>query len=359
MGSVRKSSDRLDGLEPYDPKYLPARVMLSANENPDDVDAQVRQLAHRRLKQMTLNRYPDPMANDLRDDIADAYGLERGNVLIGNGGDELLFDLFLAWGGPGRTFLNVPPTFSVYAYNAVLTGTDIVEIPRREDFSLDEDAVLSRMERGDIDFAIITSPNNPTGNCTSEEFLVKLLDASDALLLVDEAYYEFCGTTMRPYLEQHENLLILHTFSKAFSLAGVRVGYLLGAKSVIDEFTKVRQPYSVDAISQIVAQTVFENRKEFFWDGVGAIAKRRDWLYGQLEQTTGVEVFPSDANYLLFRVDDAHAVWQDLLSDYSVLVRDFSGSEYLENCLRVSVGTQEENETFIGALREIIAKRVG
>lgn len=357
MERVRKSNDRLDALEPYDPRYLPAQVMLSANENPNDVDVHVRDLAQRRIRDLSLNRYPDPLANELRDQIAQAYGLERGNVLIGNGGDELLFDLFLAYGGLGRTFLNAPPTFSVYEYNAKLTGTETVNIPRLDDYAIDEAAMLQRLGRGDVDFSVITSPNNPTGNCVSEEFCVQMLDASDALMLVDEAYFEFSGASMRPYLSMHENLLILHTFSKAFSLAGVRVGYILGSKAVIDEFLKVRQPYSVDAVSQAIAKTVFENRAEFFWGEVEAIKARREKMYAQLESIDGVKVFPSEANYLLLRVKDAHDVWKDLLNDYSVLVRDFSSAEYLDDCLRVSIGTDEENKVFIDALRDILAAR--
>ncbi len=176
--------------------------------------------------------------------IAEANGLDRDCVLVGNGGDELLFDMALAWGGPGRKFLNMPPTFSVYQNNAELTNTEVVDIPRRADYTIDEEAVLSRVARGDIDYVIVTSPNNPTGDLADERFILRLLDATDALVLVDEAYFEFSRATVRPLLSTHENLAILRTFSKAFSLAGVRVGYILGDAEVVREFVKVRQPYS-------------------------------------------------------------------------------------------------------------------
>ena len=253
MNQVRPSAPQLAGLEPYDPKYLPARALLSANENPHDVDEDVRRAVMRELGRLPLNRYPDPLANDLRDLIAEANGLGREQVLVGNGGDELLFNLALAWGGPGRTFLNLPPTFSVYDANARLTNTTVANVPRLPDFSIDEDAVLARVAEGDIDYLVVTSPNNPTGKLADEAFLYALLEATDALVMVDEAYFEFSRMTMRPALEQHENLVILRTFSKAFSLAGVRLGYLLGNAAVISEFVKVRQPYSVDAVSQAVA----------------------------------------------------------------------------------------------------------
>ena len=295
------------------------------------------------------------MGNELRDLIAEANGLSRENVLLGNGGDELLFNLALTWGGPGRTFLNVPPTFSVYEANARLTGTKVVNVPRKENFDIDEEAVLARMAEGDIDFAVITSPNNPTGKMANETFLKKLLDSSDALIMVDEAYFEFSRFSMRPYLDQYENLVILRTFSKAFSLAGVRMGYLLANASVIREFLKVRQPYSVDSVSQAIATAVYRNRS-LFVPGINQIIEQRGVLLEELGKMPGVTVFDSDSNYVLFRVADADEIWQGLY-DRGVLIRDFSHSQYLENCLRVSVGSPEENQVFLGALAEILNER--
>lgn len=355
MQTVRKSQDNLDGIVPYDPKYLPATQYLSANENPANVPEEVQIEIRKALKGFPFNRYPDPLANELRDLIAEANGLSRDNVLVGNGGDELLFNLALAWGGPGRKFLNVPPTFSVYEANANLTGTTVVNVPRKENFDIDEEAVLARMAEGDIDFAVITSPNNPTGKMANETFLAKLLDSSDALIMVDEAYFEFSRFSMRPYLDQHENLIILRTFSKAFSLAGVRMGYVLANPSVIREFIKVRQPYSVDAVSQAVACAVYRNRA-LFVPGINQIISERGTLIERLRTLPDVEVFDSDSNYILFRVEGADEVWQQLY-DRGVLIRDFSHSARLENCLRVTVGSPEENLAFFAILSDILDKR--
>ncbi|MCI8469101.1 MAG: histidinol-phosphate transaminase [Eggerthellaceae bacterium] len=355
MRSVRPAAPQLAGMEPYDPKYLPADAFLSANENPRDVEDALRSEVMRALKRTALNRYPDPLANDLRDLIAEANGLDRDQVLIGNGGDELLFDLALAWGGPGRTFLNLPPTFSVYEANARLTNTAVAEVARRADFSIDEEAVLARVAEGDIDFTIITSPNNPTGLRAPEDFVERLLDATDALVMVDEAYFEFSRRTVRPLLDAHPNLIILRTFSKAFSLAGVRVGYVMGHADVIRELVKVRQPYSVDALSQAVARVVFENRASFE-PAIQAIIDERGRLADALRHIPGVTSFPSDANYLLFRLDGADAAWA-YLYERGILVRDFSHAPLLEGCLRVSVGTPEQNDAFLAALRSFVAER--
>ena len=348
MHGVRNSHPNLAGIVPYDPKYLPAKQYLSANENPSNVPEEVQLEIRKALKGFPFNRYPDPLGNELRDLIAEANGLSRENVLLGNGGDELLFNLALTWGGPGRTFLNVPPTFSVYEANARLTGTKVVNVPRKENFDIDEEAVLARMAEGDIDFAVITSPNNPTGKRANETFLKKLLDSSDALIMVDEAYFEFSRFSMRPYLDQYENLVILRTFSKAFSLAGVRMGYLLANAGVIREFLKVRQPYSVDSVSQAIATAVYRNRS-LFVPGINQIIEQRGVLLEELGKMPGVTVFDSDSNYVLFRVADADEIWQGLY-DRGVLIRDFSHSQYLENCLRNTFGL--EGTPIILSIRE-------
>lgn len=355
MNKVRASAPQLEGLVPYDPKYLPAEAYLSANENPRDVDAEVRAAISRRIAEVPLNRYPDPLANRLRDMIAEANGLDRESVLLGNGGDELLFDLALAWGGPGRAFLNLPPTFSVYAANARLTNTRCVDVPRRPDFSIDEEAVLARVAQGDIDFIIVTSPNNPTGLRAPVAFIEELLAATDALVLVDEAYFEFSRETVRPLLEANENLAILRTFSKAFSLAGVRLGYILANPAVIEEFLKVRQPYSVDALSQAVGEVVFEMRARFE-PGIREIIEERGRVSETLRTLPGLTVYPSDSNWVLFAMEGAGEAWQ-YLYDHGVLVRDFSRAPRLEGCLRATIGTPEQNDAFLRTLRDFISER--
>ncbi|MBQ3106931.1 MAG: histidinol-phosphate transaminase [Eggerthellaceae bacterium] len=351
----------MQGLVPYDPKYLPAEALLSANENPLDVSDGIRREIEDELREVPFNRYPDPLANELRDMIAHANGLKREQVLLGNGGDELLFNIALAWGGPGRTCLDMPPTFSVYAANARLTGTRVVNVPLRDDFSIDEEAVLARVAQGDIDYLTVTSPNNPTGKLARVEFIERLLDATDALVMVDEAYYEFSRSTVLPLLAEHKNLIILRTFSKAYSLAGVRLGYVLAHEDVINEFVKVRQPYSVDALSQIVARAVYAHRHEFE-EGALRIAQERERVFAELSRMEGVRAYSSDANYLLFRMLDdsgvpscerAAQLWERLY-ERGVLVRDFSRSALLEGCLRVSIGTHEENNAFLSGLRNFM-----
>jgi len=356
MNGFRDPRHELEELVAYDAKDVRAEVVLANNENPANLPSEIIARIADRLRDFKFNRYPDPTAHELRRLVADANGLESENVLIGNGGDELIFDLLLAWGGPGRTMLDTPPTFSMYAIDAASTSTQVVRVPRLADFSIDTPAVLDRVRQGDIDVVIVANPNNPTGGLTDESFLIDLLSASDTIVMVDEAYFEFSRHTMRPHMLRHPNLVILRTFSKAFSLAGLRVGYLLGHADVVSELMKVRQPYSVDAFSQWVAATVFRERM-IFEQGINDIMRGRDRIMHGLSLIPGVEVFPSEANFVLFRVEHASALWRDLLHGHSVLIRDFSRSPGLENCLRVSVGTPEQNERFLAAMEELFASR--
>ena len=350
---VRPSRAVLADIIPYDPKYLPADVMISANENPRPVPPEVQSQIAEAIAQVNLNRYPDPLANDLRTLIGEAWGYPKEYVLLGNGGDELLFNLALAWGGRDRTLLTTPPTFSVYEANAQLTETNVVTIPRRKDFSLDKEAILERMSAGDIDYAIITNPNNPTGTSVDTSFLKQLLEATDALIMVDEAYGEFGGESMIPYLDEYPNLVVLKTFSKAYSLAGVRLGYIMANPAIIQEFIKVRQPYSVDAVSQAIGTVVYQNRA-LLQPGIDSIIDQRAKLIEALNELPQLEVFPSDANFILVRMPNAGAVWEQLFAR-GILVRDFSKAPGLENCLRITVGTEQENERLVETLRDILA----
>jgi len=356
MDRVRPSRTELDDLVPYDAKELKAEVVLASNENPANLPPEVLARIANRIPTFAFNRYPDPTAREVRALIAEANGLDVENVLLGNGGDELIFDMLLAWGGPGRTLLDLPPTFSMYGIDAQVTGTTVVSIPRLDDFSVDRDAVLERLSEGDVDIVVVANPNNPTGDLTDESFLIDVLKATDALVMVDEAYFEFSRHTMRPHMTRHKNLVILRTFSKAFSMAGLRVGYILGHAEVICEFMKVRQPYSVDSFSQWVAGSVFRERM-VFEQGIRDIVRNRDHVAQALALHEEVTVFPSEANFVLFRVEHAAALWRDLLHNHSVLIRDFSRAEGLEDCLRVTVGSEEENARFLEAVRDCLERR--
>jgi len=354
---LRAPRPDLEYLVPYDAKDVRADIVLSANENPHNLPGELLdKLADRVRHQIDFNRYPDPLSTRLRAMIAEANGLEPDNVLVGNGGDEIILDIVLAWGGPDRTLLDLPPTFAMYGLDARMTGTTVLEVPRLADFAIDEAALLSAIAEHNPDIVVIANPNNPTGTMAPETLLIEVLNATDAIVLIDEAYFEFSRQTMRPHMSRHRNLAILRTFSKAFSLAGLRAGYLLANAEVTRELTKVRQPYSVNRFTQLAAALTFRERV-VFESGVRETMRNRDMLLHGLSTMPGVEVFPSEANFVLFRVEQAAAVWRDLLHDHSILIRDVSRTPGLENCLRVTVGTEHETARFMAAMDDIMARK--
>ena len=357
MDRLRPPRAEMADLVAYGARDVRAEVMLASNENPANLPGELLdKLADRVRYEIDFNRYPDPLASRLRELIAEANGLDARNVLVGNGGDELILDLLLAWGGPGRTLVDLPPTFAMYGIDAQMTGTRMLSIPRTDTFEVPSEPVLAELATGVPDMIVVSNPNNPTGTMAPETLLIDILNTTDALVLIDEAYFEFSRHTMRPHMERHPNLVILRTFSKAFSLAGLRAGYLLAHEDVVRELTKVRQPYSVNRFTQVAAALTFRERV-VFQAGIREIMRTRDMLQTGLAAIPGVEPFPSEANFVLFRVPQASAIWRDLLHDHSILIRDLSRTPGLEDCLRVTVGTEAEVQRFLAALEEIVASK--
>lgn len=356
---ARSISPHLKGLVAYDPKYLPARIYLNANESPYGLPKSVVDALSVAVQEEMFHRYPDPLAKNLRAKLANQLSCLPENILIGNGGDELILDILLAYGGADRNLLIAPPSFSSYELDAVITNTTIVQIAREPNtFCIDEQAIINRVALGDIDVVMLASPNNPTGDVLSEEFIVDLLNASDALVLIDQAYVEFSNPffSMTKLLAEHENLLLLRTFSKAYALAGLRLGYLLASEQVILELCKVRQPYSVDTFSVLAGMAVLD-ADNVVKSQIKEVVEQRIYIASSLALMNKVKVYCSEANSILFKLPNAHQLWQRLYEDYGILLRDFSDAPYLKDCLRVSIGKPAENKEFIAATGAILKTR--
>lgn len=343
----------LASFEPYDPAFSPCEVNLSANENTHPLPSAVVDAMREAMLATPLNRYPDPLANDLRDALAERHGVRRESVIVGNGGDEALFNLIFAFGGAGRKLVVAPPCFEEYKNFAKMCETDVVEVWRDEHtFAIDEEALLAAAS--DAAVVMLTSPNNPTGNLLPQGLVRRILDETDALMLVDEAYIEFAGedASLVSWVAQNPRLIVLRTLSKAFGLAGLRCGYLVADPSVVDVLAAVRQIYSEDVLAQAVSLASVRMRSEL-QQVVDDIVEERTRLHGALAQLPGAHVWPSSANFLLMRIPHAAEVRARLRDEHSVLVRDFSYARGLNDCLRISVGTKEENDRLLEALSAI------
>ena len=344
----------LRGFTPYDPAFSPCRVNLSANENTHEMPAPVRAEVERALLATPLARYPDPMANELRDALAERHGISRESVCVGNGGDELLFNLLFAFGGPGRALVTCPPDFSEYANFAAMCETELTCVWRDpDDFAIDADALVAAARGAAL--VILTSPNNPTGDLLPHAVVRRLLDETDSLVLVDEAYVEFApqGSSVVGWVADEPRLVVLRTLSKAFGLAGLRLGYVVADPAVVDALGAVRQIYSVDVLAQAAGLAAVRCRDQTA-PVVADIVAERGRLSAGLAELPGVTVWPSEANFVLVRVPRAAEVRRRLRDEHSVLVRDFSSAPGLENCLRLTVGTREENDALLDALATLV-----
>lgn len=339
-------------LKPYHLPDVKANVILAANESPYNLPQSIIDEIKSGFDTIEYNRYPDPLSLELRTLIGERYGLGAENVFVGNGGDEVIQNIFIAYGGPDREAITFDPMFEIYGITGRITGTEMISILRSPE-DLTADGVISQAYGMDASLIFLCCPNNPTGDLVSLEKIEELLNNTQALVVIDEAYGEFTTQTALPLLDKYENLAILKTFSKAFSLAGLRAGYLLAGADIIESLLKVKLFFNFNKLSQYIAKVAFSHR-DIFEEKVKEILKERDHLFSEMSELKQIKVYPSNSNFILFRTEKpAIDVWQGLL-DKGIMIRNCSNQPLLENCLRVTVGKPEENDLFIGALRKLV-----
>ncbi|MDP2694073.1 MAG: histidinol-phosphate transaminase [Gallionella sp.] len=329
-------------------------IKLDAMENPYSVPPALRgEIAHM-VAAAAINRYPDPAAASLKEKIRGVLGLPDGmEVLLGNGSDELIQLLAMALNKPGATLLGVEPSFVMYRMIATFTGMRYLSVPLTEDFSLDLPATLAAIRREQPALIFLAYPNNPTGNLFPADDVLQIIEAAQGLVVVDEAYYAFAADSFIPRLARYPNLLVMRTFSK-LGMAGLRLGFLAGSAAWLEQLEKLRLPYNVGVLPQLVAGKLLEHH-EVLLRQAEQIKRDRATLYRQLSEIAAVRVYPSEANFLLFRVANATEVF-DGLKQRGVLIKNLNnGHPMLHDCLRVTVGTPEENAKFVAALKESIS----
>ncbi|MFH0776215.1 MAG: histidinol-phosphate transaminase [Patescibacteria group bacterium] len=320
------------------------KVFLDANENA--FGSVIPKIAG-----VDLSRYPDPLAEKLRAQLAKFVGVAPKNILVGNGSDEIIWLLLLGFVEAQEEILTFAPTFSMYRVFAELLGLKVVEVPLAKNYSLDTQKFLAKIS-AKTKLIFLCSPNNPTGQTVPLAALEKIL-ARGKITIVDEAYIDFApGKSALRLLKKYPNLIILRTFSKAWGLAGLRVGFGVMRSEAVDILKKVRAPYSVDALSQKLAGDALKNSAKMQMT-VKKILTERKKLIQNLTQL-GIKIFPTDANFLLAQFPtkvSASKVQQTLLQKFGIVLRDFSKNANLQNCIRITVGSQKENEELLRALK--------
>ena len=327
-----------------------APVKINQNENPWDLPEAVKRRVLDKALVRPWARYPDFDPRELTEALARFSGWSADGILAGNGSNELIEALLLVTVGPGTKVVIPEPTFTLYAHLTGILGGEAIRVPLGEDLRYDTTALVEARQRSGAAVTVVCSPNNPTGTSLARPDLERLCQAGDGLVVVDEAYHEFSGETAVPLLEKHPNLVVLRTFSKAMALAGLRVGYLLSSPEIVGEVNKARLPYNVNFFTQAAAIAAIEEHA-VLEEMVRRLVEERERLLARLEDLPGVRAWPSKANFFLLELLAASpkAVFESLYRR-GVLVRDVSSYPMLSRCLRVSVGTPEENETFLHAL---------
>lgn len=328
-------------LKAYKAKEIPCRVKLDANESPYGFTV---------LRSIKTNRYPDPEAIELRKLVAKGWKVKYGNTLHGNGSDELIYYLIIAFGGP---VLYPVPTFSMYGIISQALNAKKIEVPLDKDFDLDLGKMLKVINKDKPKLIFLSSPNNPTGNAFSVDKIEKIIRASKGLVIVDEAYQDYSDQkSFLTLFKKYKNLVTLRTLSK-IGLAGLRTGFMIADTAVIDEVNKVRLPFNLNSLSQKVAIEALQKKKEMS-SSIRSIISERKRLFRGMQKIDGIYPYPSDANFILFKAGNSDNIYNGLLKK-SVLIRDMSGT--INNCLRVTVGKRAENSAFLKALKQLIYPR--
>lgn len=355
-GLIRPHLLKVQTYDPVDPPELLAQqagiplervVKLNGNENPYGGSPK----AVEALARLAIHIYPDPQQRRIRQALAHYTGADPDCIVAGAGSDELIDLLFRLFISPGDRILDFDPTFGMYGFCARVAGAEVVMVPRDEAFEIDVEAACKAID-GHTKVVFVSSPNNPTGNLASREQVEALLDTG-RIVVVDEAYYEFSGQTVVDLVPRHENLVVLRTLSKWAGLAGLRIGYGIMSPALVHHIMDIKAPYNVNVAAEAALLASLED-KEYLLGNVRRIVQERERMFSLLRQVPGVTAWPSAGNFILCQVAPGRGaeVYRGL-AERGVFVRSFR-TPRLRDCFRVAVGTPEQTDAFIAALREVV-----
>jgi histidinol-phosphate aminotransferase len=345
--------NRVRDLPPYSLRLDRARIKLNQNENAWGVPEEIRAETLRRLANRHWSRYPDFVPGPLHETLAEFSGWRADGVLTGNGSNEMIQALLMVSVGAGKRVLISEPTFLLYRHLATILDGQIESVPLTPDLTYDVMALQASLRTFDPDVTIICSPNNPTGCGIAPRDLESLLTSCSGLFVIDEAYFEFAGQTAVALLQRFPNLIVLRTFSKAMALAGLRIGYLLGAPELVRQISKAILPGNLDIFSETAAQVAIELYDSRLKPQIDLIIQERERLAGQLSLIPGLTPVPSKGNFMIVRSSIEPTLVLEELLNREILIRDMSKYPMLKDYFRVTVGQPEENDELIASLREI------
>lgn len=329
-------------------------IKLDAMENPYQWNNALQQQWLKTLELVSINRYPDPSGQKIKKMLRQTMQIpDSAEIILGNGSDELIQMLCLAIGGKNHTLLAVEPSFVMYKMLATITGLNYVNVPlQADDFSLNLDQLLQAIEEHQPALIFLAYPNNPTGNAFQRVDLERILATAKGIVVIDEAYCAFAEDSFISDIPRYPNLLVMRTLSKV-GLAGLRLGFLAGSKEWLHEIEKTRLPYNINVLTQATVEFALQHY-DVLLEQTAQIKTDRAKVFEALSGFKKTKVYPSEANFILFRVENANLVF-NALKDHKILIKNLHGSHpLLENCLRVTIGTPDENQAFLSVLMEIL-----
>ena len=351
MLNYRKNLETMPSYDGVEKDYM---IKVNANESTLNLPPLVAERVQNRLSYIAFNRYPNEEYYSLTEQIARNFSVAQEQILLGGGSSEIIEKIFHAFGGEGKKIIYPVPSFSMYKIYAKAAEAEGVEFALEENFNLDVDKFIEKVLEVKPSLAVVCNPNNPTGNVLTLAQVEKIVSSIDCAFLLDEAYIEFFGQTATGLVKKYPNLIVARTFSKAYGLAGARVGYMIAQAEVAKMIGKNFMPYHMNSLSLAVADIIYQMRDEFVPRIQMTIAERQR-MSERLKKIPALEVFPSQTNFILIR----HAKADELnkfLESLDIGVRYFVGNERLKNCLRISIGTRPENDEVFDAINKFLTK---
>ncbi|WP_343337243.1 Histidinol-phosphate aminotransferase [Terrisporobacter petrolearius] len=340
-----KEKQSVKELQPYVVNPIVCSVKLDANEGSKDL---FKDLVKQLGEEFYLNVYPDDSYNDLKKAICNYVGCKTSNICVGNGSSELLDLCIKTFVDREELILSLDPSFAMYSIYAKIFDTKYIGATSDDDFVINTDKVIDLIKEKDPKVTIICNPNNPTGSMIKKDDVIRIIKSTDNIVIVDEAYMEFGDESVVEEIENYKNLIVVKTLSKAFSMAGIRTGYLIACEELVNTVEKVRPPYNLNSISAFLATRALEEKDKMI-AYVKGIKKEREKVYKSLLDMN-IKVFPSGANFLFFHSNIKNL--EDKLIREDVLIRKFGGK--LDNYYRVTIGSVDENNEFIKAMKKFV-----
>jgi histidinol-phosphate aminotransferase len=328
-------------------------VKMNLNENFAMPTETIQELLLEACRSIDVRAYPPPRGSLAAKAISSFLGFSEYEVSVANGADEIMDLLMKVFVRKGSKVMVVEPSFPMYTFFAQLYGGSAVPVLLRPDFSLDVDAILKNADK-DTRLLFVCSPNNPTGNQFREANMKRLLQEFNGVVVVDEAYVDFAQASVLNWLRKYDNLAVLRSFSKAFGLAGLRLGYLVSNNSIVEYVQRVVGPFNVNSVTQQTIALALE-KWSYFEQEIKLVVDEREWLMKKLRQIDGVNPYPSDANFILFKITKdglTSAKVTERMEKRNVLVKDRGHLPLLQNCIRVTIGTRNMNQAFLSALKQ-------